>query len=220
MWISRVPSASNPGDGPSRGDITFVEALGAMRDQCMCPILDVVLQDLWLKRKVDVRLGMFWGWWMWKFCLSGDVALSHLFGMVMIRRVSQLETWVETDNDCCEWDRLETWMPILGIACWISNVLPHVTKRGWTWCPLLRLCLHMLFCFVMPSYVLYVWFMLRVIFPCIGFSMTYTWYIALLWRFATSVALVKVWFAPKVYLCKALIPFGVKTAECHGAPNL
>jgi len=23
-----------------------------------------------------------------------------------------------------------------------------------------------------------------------------------------------------VYLCKALIPFGVKTAECHGAPNL
>ena len=66
----------------------------------------------------------------------------------------------------------------------------------------------------------YVWFVLRVIFPYIGFSMTYTWYIALLWRFATSVALVKVWFAPKVYLCKALIPFGVKTAECHGAPNL
>ena len=85
--------------------------------------------------------------------LYGDVALSHLFGMVMIRRVSQLETWVETDNDCCEWDRLETWMPILGIACWISNVLPHVTKRGWTWCPLLRLCLHMLFCFVMPPHV-------------------------------------------------------------------
>ena len=107
MWISRVPSASNPGDGPSRGDITFVEALGAVRDQCMCPILDVVLQDLWLKRKVDVRLGMFWGWCMWKICLSGDVALSHLFGMVMIRWVSQLETWLETENDFCEWDRLE-----------------------------------------------------------------------------------------------------------------
>ena len=46
MWISRVPSASNPGDGPSRGDVTFVEALGAVRDQCMCPLLDVALQDL------------------------------------------------------------------------------------------------------------------------------------------------------------------------------
>ena len=78
-------------------------------------------------------------------------------------------------------------------------------------------CCFALWCHLM---CLYVWFMLRVIFPYIGFSMTYTWYIALLWRFATSVALVKVWFAPKVYLCKALIPFGVKTAECHGAPNL
>jgi hypothetical protein len=31
---------------------------------------------------------------------------------------------------------------------------------------------------------------------------------------------IKVWFAPKDFLCKALIPFGDKIAECHGAPNL
>ena len=137
----------------------------------------------------------------------------------MMQWVSQLETHLETENDFCEWDRLETWMPILGITWWISNVLPHVTKRRVNVMSTLRLHLHVLFRIVMsPRF--YVWFMLRVIFPYIGFSMTYTWYIALLWRFATSVALVKVWFAPKVYLCKALIPFGVKTAECHGAPNL
>ena len=46
MWISRVPSASNPGDGPSRGDVTFAEALGAVRDSCACPVLGIQLRDL------------------------------------------------------------------------------------------------------------------------------------------------------------------------------
>ena len=30
-WFCRVPSASNPSDGPSRGDFSEVEALGSIR---------------------------------------------------------------------------------------------------------------------------------------------------------------------------------------------
>ena len=116
----------------------------------------------------------------------------------MIRWVSQLETWLETENDFCEWDRLEHecqfWASLAGyrMSC------PTWQKEGerdvhfWDF---VCTCCFALWCHLM---CLYVWFMLRVIFPYIGFSMTYTWYIALLWRFATSVALVKVWFAPKV----------------------
>ena len=46
LWISRVPSHSNRSDGPSRGDVSLMETLGAIQDGCMCPILGVALQDI------------------------------------------------------------------------------------------------------------------------------------------------------------------------------
>ena len=46
LWISRVPSHSNPGDGPSRGDDSLVKSLGATRDGCSCPVLGCLLEDI------------------------------------------------------------------------------------------------------------------------------------------------------------------------------
>ena len=46
LWISRVPSHSNPSDGPSRGDVTLMTSLNATRDGCSCPILGCLLDDL------------------------------------------------------------------------------------------------------------------------------------------------------------------------------
>lgn len=46
LWISRVPSHSNPSDGPSRGDRSLVEALAAIRDGCTCPVLGCALRDM------------------------------------------------------------------------------------------------------------------------------------------------------------------------------
>ena len=40
LWVS------NPSDGPSRGDVSLMEALGAARDGCVCPILGTALQDI------------------------------------------------------------------------------------------------------------------------------------------------------------------------------
>ena len=73
---------------------------------------------------VNVKVLFKWGcgtftfvvWWWYIECLNWRPA------------------WKQK-NDFCEWDRLEIWMPTLGITYWISNVLPHVTKREWTWCP-------------------------------------------------------------------------------------
>ena len=46
LWISRVPSHSNPSDGPSRGDNSFAESLGAIRDGFSCPVLGCALRDM------------------------------------------------------------------------------------------------------------------------------------------------------------------------------
>ena len=46
LWISRVPSHSNPSDGPSRGDVALMTSLNATRDGCSCPILGCLLDDL------------------------------------------------------------------------------------------------------------------------------------------------------------------------------
>ena len=46
LWVSRVPSHSNPSDGPSRGDSSLMEALAAIRDGCSCPILGCALRDI------------------------------------------------------------------------------------------------------------------------------------------------------------------------------
>ena len=59
LWISRVPSHSNPSDGPSRGDNSFVKAVDAIRDGCSCPILGCALADIVRLRKCAA--GMFLG---------------------------------------------------------------------------------------------------------------------------------------------------------------
>ena len=46
LWVSRVPSHSNPSDGPSRGDSSLMEALAAIRDGCSCPIFGCALRDI------------------------------------------------------------------------------------------------------------------------------------------------------------------------------
>ena len=46
LWVSRVPSHSNPSDGPSRGDSSLMEASAAIRDGCSCPILGCALRDI------------------------------------------------------------------------------------------------------------------------------------------------------------------------------
>lgn len=46
LWFSRVPSHSNPSDGPSRGDSSLMEILGAHRDGCVCPVTGCALEDI------------------------------------------------------------------------------------------------------------------------------------------------------------------------------
>ena len=36
-WFARVPSSSNPADGPSRGDFSLMERLGAARCKAVLP---------------------------------------------------------------------------------------------------------------------------------------------------------------------------------------
>ena len=46
-WFARVPSHSNPADGPSRGDHTLMDSLGAeIRERIKCPILGDHLETL------------------------------------------------------------------------------------------------------------------------------------------------------------------------------
>ena len=46
LWFARVPSHSNPSDGPSRGDLSLMEVLGATRDGCVCPVTGCALEDI------------------------------------------------------------------------------------------------------------------------------------------------------------------------------
>eukprot|EP00435_Cladocopium_sp_Y103_P062683 s616_g24.t1 len=46
LWFARVPSHSNPSDGPSRGDCALMEAIGAIRDGGSCPVLGCALEDI------------------------------------------------------------------------------------------------------------------------------------------------------------------------------
>ena len=46
MWHARVPSKSNPSDGPSRGDTSLMESFNAKRVTPVCPVTQVQLRNL------------------------------------------------------------------------------------------------------------------------------------------------------------------------------